>query len=95
MKNLVFSGPFIKIGAEACSSPRKCVESVDRLKTNYPVGSRVELRKMDDPYAPPVGTLGTVQGVDDAGSLLMNWDNGSGLSVVYGEDIVKKVSQDE
>jgi len=50
---------------------------------------------MDDPYAPPVGTLGTVQGVDDAGSLLMNWDNGSGLSVVYGEDIVKKVSQDE
>ena len=45
---------------------------------------------MDDLYAPPAGTLGTVLGVDDAGSLLMRWDNGSGLNVVYGEDIVRK-----
>ena len=41
--------------------------------------------------APPVGTKGTVKGVDDTGSLLMRWDNGSGLNVVYGEDIVRKV----
>ena len=34
---------------------------------------------------------GTVLGVDDTGSLLMRWDNGSGLNVVYGEDIVRKV----
>ena len=31
------------------------------------------------------------KGVDDTGSLLMRWDNGSGLNVVYGEDVVKKV----
>ena len=39
----------------------------------------------------PAGTKGTVKGVDDTGSLLMRWDNGSGLNVVYGEDIVRKV----
>jgi hypothetical protein len=46
---------------------------------------------MDDIQAPPAGTLGTVLGVDDTGSLLMHWDNGSGLSVVYGEDAVRKL----
>ena len=29
--------------------------------------------------------------MDDTGSLLMKWDNGSGLNVVCGEDIVKKL----
>ena len=64
---------------------------VERLRKEYPSGTRVELVQMDDVQAPPVGTLGTVIGVDDTGSLLMNWDNGSGLNVIYGEDIVKKV----
>lgn len=45
---------------------------------------------MDDAQAPPVGTKGSVKGVDDTGSLLMRWDNGSGLNVVYGEDLVRK-----
>ncbi len=66
-------------------------EQVERVRELYPAGTRVELIRMDDPQAPPVGTCGTVTGVDDTGSLLMNWDNGSGLNVVYGEDIVKKV----
>ena len=63
---------------------------VERLRTEYPKGTRVELVRMDDPQAPPVGTKGTVTGVDDTGSLLVDWDNGSGLNVVYGEDIVRK-----
>ena len=46
---------------------------------------------MDDRQAPPPGTKGTVIGVDDTGSLLMRWDNGSGLNVVNGEDHVKKL----
>ena len=66
-------------------------EQVERVRELYPAGTRVELIHMDDPQAPPVGTCGTVTGVDDTGSLLMNWDNGSGLNVVFGEDIVKKV----
>lgn len=66
-------------------------ETVERVRRQYPKGTRVELVRMDDIQAPPVGTLGTVLGVDDTGSLLMKWDNGSGLNVVYGEDIVRKV----
>lgn len=65
---------------------------VDRVRKQYPAGCRVELIRMDDVQAPPIGTKGTVIGVDDTGSLLMRWDNGSGLNVVYGEDIVRKVA---
>lgn len=63
---------------------------VERLRQDYPVGSRIELVRMDDPQAPPIGTKGTVRGVDDIGSIMVNWDNGSRLNVVYGEDAVKK-----
>nr|DAF89011.1 MAG TPA: protein of unknown function (DUF4314) [Siphoviridae sp. ctSA812] len=66
-------------------------ETVERIRMEYPVGTRVVLVKMDDAQAPAPGTKGTVEGVDDTGSLLMHWDNGSGLNVVYGEDIVRKV----
>ena len=66
-------------------------EIVERVRREYPAGTRVELVRMDDVQAPPAGTKGTVKGVDDTGSLLMRWDNGSGLNVVYGEDIVRKV----
>lgn len=66
-------------------------ETVNGVRKMYPVGTRVELVKMDDVQAPPIGTKGTVKGVDDTGSLLMAWDNGSGLNVVYGEDIVRKI----
>ncbi len=46
---------------------------------------------MDDPQAPPIGTQGTVMGVDDIGSIMVAWDNGSGLSVAFGEDLCQKV----
>ena len=64
-------------------------EIIEKLKQEYPVGTRVILRKMDDCQAPPIGTKGTVQGVDDAASLLVKWDNGCGLNVVYGVDEVE------
>lgn len=63
---------------------------IENLRKEYPVGSRVELVRMDDPQAPPIGTKGTVRGVDDIGSIMVSWDNGSCLNAVYGEDIVKK-----
>lgn len=66
-------------------------KTVERVRKEYPRGTRVELLRMDDVQAPPIGTQGTVLGVDDTGSLLMRWDNGSGLNVVYGEDLVRKV----
>ena len=68
-------------------------ETVERIHRKYPVGTRVELVQMDDVQAPPRGTLGTVTGVDDTASLLVQWDNGSHLNVIYGEDLVKKVPE--
>ena len=57
-------------------------ETVERIRREYSAGARVELVRMEDVQAPPVGTKGTVLGVDDTGSLLMRWDTGSGLNVV-------------
>lgn len=69
-------------------------ETLSRLRTEYPRGTRVELLKMDDPQAPPIGTRGTVRGVDDTGSIMVRWDTGSGLHVVYGEDECKIIEEE-
>lgn len=66
-------------------------ECLAQLREQFPAGSRVELVKMDDPQAPPVGTKGTVRGVDDIGSVMVSWDNGCGLSIAYGVDICRKL----
>ena len=65
--------------------------TVGMLRINYPKGTRVELVKMDDVQAPPMGTLGTVTGVDDIGTIMVDWDNGSKLGVVLGEDTCRKI----
>lgn len=71
-------------------------EELSRLRREYPNGTRVELVRMDDPQAPPVGTHGTVYGVDDTGSILVRWKNGSMLSVVPDAgDIVRKAGDTE
>ena len=67
--------------------------TIERLQERYPEGTRVELISMSDTYAPPTGTQGTVTGVDDIGSLLVHWDNGSSLNVLYGEDTVRIVKE--
>jgi hypothetical protein len=61
------------------------------LRKVYPAGTRVELLEMDDEQAPPLGIEGTVVWVDDTGSLLVDWDNGSHLAVLYGVDRVRRV----
>ena len=66
-------------------------EIVEEIRKRYPKGSRVALVFMDDTQALPVGTLGTILGVDDIGSLIVEWDNGSHLNVIYGEDKVRIV----
>lgn len=68
-------------------------EIVESIRKQYPKGTRVELVHMDDVQAPPVGTKGTVQGVDDAGSIMVRWDNGCGLNIVYGDDCCKKITE--
>lgn len=66
-------------------------EQLQRLRENYPKGARVELVQMDDFQAPPIGTQGTVIGVDDIGSIMVRWDNGSGLSVAWGVDSCRRI----
>ena len=66
-------------------------EIIERLREDFPVGCRVELLRMDDVQAPPIGTLGTVIGVDAIGTIHVDWDNGSGLGVAYGEDDCRRI----
>lgn len=42
---------------------------VEKLKKEYPKGVLLELIYMDDVLAPPPGTIGTVEHVDDIGSI--------------------------
>ena len=68
-------------------------ETVKRIRKQYPAGTRIELIRMEDEQAPPIGTNGTVVGVDDIGSIMVHWDNGSSLNVVYGEDRCRKIDK--
>ena len=65
-------------------------EEVEQVRREYPPGTIVRLVRMDDPQAPP-GTTGKVIGVDDTASLLVEWQTGSSLNVLYGIDQVKKL----
>lgn len=71
-------------------------EVVEKLRKKYRAGMRVELvNPMNDEYHKlPAGLRGTVEGVDDIGNILVHWDNGSGLNVVYGVDTVKKLKNE-
>lgn len=69
-------------------------ETLSRLRQEYPRGTRVELVRMKDDHAPPVGTKGTVIGVDGIGSIMVRWDNGSSLSVLYEVDACKIVKEE-
>ena len=61
-------------------------ELLEDLRERYPKGTRVELVRMEDGQAPPVGTKGTVTCVDDIGTIHVKWDTGSTLGIAYGED---------
>ena len=69
--------------------PKK--EIVERIRKEYPKGTRVMLVNMDDTQAPPLGTKGTVIGVDDTASIMVAWDNGSSLNVIYNVDKCVKI----
>lgn len=66
-------------------------EVVDSLRKKYTQGCRVELVSMDDPYTKlKPGEQGTVNFVDDTGTVFINWDSGSTLGVVFGVDMIKR-----
>ena len=69
-------------------------EKITKIKDTYKQGMRVRLLKMDDFQAPPIGTMGTIRGVDDIGSIIVNWDNGSGINVVLDSDVIEIISNE-
>ena len=67
-------------------------DAVNRIRASYPLGCRVELLSMGDPYSKlKPGDLGTVRSVGDIGTVFVAWDCGSGLGIVYGEDQIRKL----
>ena len=66
-------------------------KNVEKAKATYLSGMRVRLLKMDDDQAPAVGTEETVIGVDDTGSVMVAWDNGSSLNVLLGVNYVESI----
>ena len=69
-------------------------ETLDILKTEFPRGTRVALVKMSDSYSTlKAGDTGTVIMVDDIGTIHVNWDKGSSLGLVFGEDSYRKITE--
>lgn len=62
---------------------------IKKIKEHYPKGTEIELISMNDFQAIPSGTHGIVDFVDDIGTIFVNWDNGSTLGLVIGEDRFK------
>lgn len=62
-------------------------EQAEKIREEYPAGTRIEFVSTTDPYSRlQQGDLGTVRYVDDAGTIHINWDCGSSLGMVPGED---------
>lgn len=71
-------------------------QEAKRYKEQYPLGTRIVLNQMSDPFAPvPSGTKGSVKYVDDMGQIHMHWDNGRSLAVIPGEDSFRKLTEQE
>lgn len=71
-------------------------EKVKSLKERYPAGTRIKLYYMEDIQAVPAGTKGTVDHIDDVGTIHMRWDNGSSLGICPDTDrfhVVGKVGE--
>lgn len=69
---------------------------VERLRKEYPEGTRIFLISMVDPYSKlGNGDRGTVKGVDDAGTIHMKWDKGGSLGLIVGEDSFRKLTPEE
>ena len=67
---------------------------VQRMKDQYPPGTRIQLDFMgDDPRPIPPGTKGTVRHVDDMGTVHCDFDNGRRLGLIPGEDSFHTIAE--
>ena len=70
---------------------------VEKLRKEFPVGTRVELVRMDNEPNPDIhpGIRGTVEFVDDAGNIRVRWSYGGEVRVIYGVDECRKLTEAE
>ncbi|NCC90401.1 MAG: DUF4314 domain-containing protein [Spirochaetia bacterium] len=66
-------------------------KQVERLRQEYPKGTRLQVTFMDDPHGVPEGTVGEVEFIDDAGQIHMKWENGSCLALIPGVDGFRRI----
>ena len=65
---------------------------LEQLQQQFPKGTRLELIRMDDPYTRlKPGDQGTVSTIDSTGTIFVDWDCGSGLGLVFNEDLYRKI----
>ena len=69
-------------------------EKLNELREKYPVGTKIVLKGMNDPQAPPVGTVGRIVAIDDIGTIHTAWQINSGLGLVYGVDEFEVIKED-
>ena len=67
---------------------------VEAIRRVYPKGTRIRMIYMEDPRPIESGTLGTVDHVDDSGTIHVNWDNGRSLGLIPNEDEFAIVKED-
>ena len=66
-------------------------KELERLRQQYPKGTRLKLISMEDPQGVPEGTVGEVEFIDDAGQIHMKWENGSCLALIPGVDGFRRI----
>lgn len=69
------------------------IHDLAKLKNMYPKGTKIVLDYMDDIQSPPIGTIGTIVGIDDIGSLMVVWENGSNLNIIPFVDKFHKYNE--
>ena len=67
------------------------MRSVEQIKKIYKKGTKVELVRMADRFAPSAGTKGVVICVDDIGTVHVAWEDGSSLGVCLEVDTIKRI----
>ncbi len=67
-------------------------ETVDRLRAEYPPGTRIELVSTADPLTDlKPGDRGTVKFVADTGSVFVSLNNNALREILYGIDEIRKI----